>query len=257
MAAGAVAALLAPLGLAAPALWAMELSAQWILFVSHWVASLDGAVTPIVQPGPWVIPLITLAGIWLIVWRSRLRFAAVFPMVFAFGLWAMAERPQVLISSDGSLVGLMGTEGRALSVPRGAGFVATNWLQQDGDLTPQSEAALRIGFEGPDSARDFTVAGWRFRALRGKTAAAGLARACAEADVVILPSSVDPIDPAPTDCLLIGRQILDRSGALALHVTSTEISLIPARDAARLWLSARPILADRVLQRPERRLAAQ
>jgi competence protein ComEC len=62
MAAGAMAALLAPFGLAMPALWLMELAARWILFVAHWVAGLDGAVTPIPAPGPWAVPLIAAAG---------------------------------------------------------------------------------------------------------------------------------------------------------------------------------------------------
>ena len=52
MAAGAIAALLAPIGIAGPALWVMERAGAWILFIAHWVAGLEGAVTPIVQPGP-------------------------------------------------------------------------------------------------------------------------------------------------------------------------------------------------------------
>ena len=47
MAAGATAALLAPLGLAALPLWIMDLSARWILFIAYWIAGLEGAVTPI------------------------------------------------------------------------------------------------------------------------------------------------------------------------------------------------------------------
>ena len=74
MAAGAMAALLAPLGLSGPALWVMEQAGRWILFIAHWVAGLEGAVTPIVQPGPWVIPLVTLAGAWAdsVAWPAAL-----------------------------------------------------------------------------------------------------------------------------------------------------------------------------------------
>ena len=90
MAAGALAALLAPFGLAAPALWVMELSARWILFVAHWVAGLEGAVTPIVAPGPWVLPLITLAGCWLVLMRGRGRRLAGLPVTVALALWVNA-----------------------------------------------------------------------------------------------------------------------------------------------------------------------
>jgi competence protein ComEC len=44
MAAGVMAALLAPFGAAAPALWVMEMSGAWILAVAHWVAGLDGVL---------------------------------------------------------------------------------------------------------------------------------------------------------------------------------------------------------------------
>jgi competence protein ComEC len=157
MAAGAVAALLAPFGLAGPALWVMELSARWILFIAHWIAGLEGSVTPIVAPGPWALPLITLAGCWAVLMRGRARLVAIMPMVVGLSLWAMTERPPILISSDGALVGVMGAEGRALSAAKGAGFTAESWLEKDGDLAVQEEAYQRTGFSGPKGARLFTL----------------------------------------------------------------------------------------------------
>lgn len=157
MAAGAVASLLAPLGLAGPALWVMEISARWILFVAHWIAGLDGSVTPIVAPGPWVLPLITLAGCWVVLMRGRARLVAIMPMIVGLGLWAMTERPPILISSDGALVGVTGAEGRVLSSAKGAGFTAQSWLEKDGDLALQEEASRRAGFSGPKGARVFSL----------------------------------------------------------------------------------------------------
>lgn len=257
MGAGAVAALLAPIGLSAPALWVMEQASRWILYISEWVAGLDGAVTPIVQPGPWVIPIITLAGIWAIVWRGKIRWLAVAPMALGFGLWIAAERPQILISDDGNLVGLLGETGRALSVPRGGGFVAQNWLQSDGDLTAQIDAAARDGFSGPKEARDFSISGWRFRALRGKSAGQDLARACAEVDVVIVPTAVEPAADPPKHCLLIGRDVLDQAGTLAIAVTENAITLTPSRNAARIWMSQRPVLTERRFSKPLKQISAQ
>jgi competence protein ComEC len=77
MAAGVVAAILAPFGLAAPALWVMEGAAAWILAVAHWIADLDGAVTGIPAPSAAVLPLITLGGLWLLVWQGRRRWLGV------------------------------------------------------------------------------------------------------------------------------------------------------------------------------------
>ena len=256
MAAGAMAALLAPLGVAGPALWVMELAARWILFVAHWVAGLQGAVTPIIQPQDWVMPVIALAGIWLLVWRGIWRWLAVLPLVLAFGGWSLAARPQLLIASDGGLVGLMGGQGRALSVAKGGGFVAQNWLQGDGDLADQQSAAARQGFDGPPSARRFQIAGWRGIALRGKAAEALMQSACAEADLVILPAAIPPPAAPPQGCVLIGRKMLDATGALALTLHPDYLQITPSRFGARIWMSPRPALRDLRIAKPQRSIAA-
>ncbi len=260
MAAGAVAALLAPIGLAAPALWVMGLAARWILLVAHWIAGLEGAVTPIVAPGPWVLPLLTLAGCWLVLMAGRARALAVLPMALGLGLWAMAERPVLLVSSDGSLAGLAGPEGRALSAAKGAGFTAGNWLEKDGDLATQEEAFARGGFSGPKTARLFQLQGGSADCPPGQPCAKALtgviltgkspdlAGACARADVVILAGYAD--GAAPQGCALIDRTLLQKTGALAFRPNAEAWQIIPAARAGRIWmgqtaLPALPLLKSR------------
>jgi competence protein ComEC len=250
MAAGAMAALLAPFGLAAPAYWLMEASSRWILFVAHWVAGLDGSVTPIIAPGPLVIPMITLAGVWAILWRGPWRFAAAAPMALAFGLWGLTTRPDLLISSDGSLAGLMTPAGRALSAPRGAGFAAESWLQDDGDFTTQPDAATRPGFDGPKTARSFQLGDWRGVVLAGKAAPQAATAACAAFDLVILPASQLPPEPAPQGCVLIDRALLAKTGALSAGVADSTLTLTPARWAQRIWMGPKPVLEVRRFAKP-------
>lgn len=257
MAAGAVAALLAPIGLAGPALWVMEQAGRWILFIAHWVAGLEGAVTPIVQPGPWVMPLITFAGIWAVLWRGRARWAAVAPLVLGLALWASTTRPSLLISSDGALVGLMGAQGRALSVARGAGFTADNWLQDDGDLAVQAEAYARAGFSGPKGARAFELDGWRGVALSGKAAGEALVHACAQADLVVMPAAVAPVAPQSKYCIVIDRTMLDQTGALAFSVQDGRLLVQPTRASQRIWMAYKPIWQDRSLAKPRALMAGQ
>lgn len=257
MGAGAVAALLAPVGLAAPALWVMELSARWILYIAHWVAGLDGAVTPIVTPGPWVLPLMTLGGAWAIFWRGRIRLAGVLPVALGVLLWVGAERPVLLVSGDGRLAGIMGPQGRALSSSRGAGFAAESWLEDDGDLATQKIAATRDGFTGPPEARAFDLQGWRGVMLSGKTASENLGPACASHDIVILPAAAEPVTPRPSSCLILDREVLDRSGAISLAVHDGKLHITAARKSSRLWVGPKPVWPEAVLAEPQDLIALQ
>jgi competence protein ComEC len=232
MPAGAVAALLAPIGLAGLPLWAMEQGARWILFVAHWIGGLEGSVTAIPAPGPWVLPLFTLGSLWLILWRGRVQWAGIAPVLIALALWVAAERPLLLVSGDGKLLGLDGPEGRALSAARGGGFAAENWLQNDGDLTEQKEAAARTGFSGSKGELWFDLAGLRAVALSGKGAAAKLAKACAGADLVIL---AEDVETRPDGCTLIDRRMLWATGPLAIWHEGDGFRIDRAKQAARLW----------------------
>jgi competence protein ComEC len=232
MPAGAVAALLAPFGLAALPLWVMEQGARWILFVAHWIAGLDGSVTAIPAPGPWVLPLFTLGSIWLILWRGRVQAVGAVPVLAAFALWVLADRPALLISGDGRLLGLVGPEGRALSAPKGGGFAAENWLQNDGDLIEQSLAAERPGFEGPKGERWFDLAGLRAVALSGKGAESKLVEVCEGADLVIL--AAEAASP-PKTCALIDAAILSATGPLAIWREGGNLAIKRTKGARRLW----------------------
>ena len=255
MAAGAVATLLAPLGLAAPALWVMDVSARWILFIAHWVAGLDGSVTPIMEPGAGVLPLIAFAGLWAVLWRGRVRWVAMLPAAVGLALWAGATRPVMLISGDGALVGLWGPDGRALSSARGAGFAAKTWIENDGDLALPEVAALRSGFSGAKGARAFDIAGWQGIILGGKGATAALPAACATADLVIMPAAAAPVTPAPAGCLLIDRTVLDETGALSAEVLSDTLIMHPTRTVRRIWMSPDPVRAPMVLHKADIKLA--
>lgn len=232
MPAGAVAALLAPFGLAALPLWVMEQGARWILFVAHWISGLEGSVTAIPAPGPWVLPLFTMGSLWLILWRGRVQLLGVLPVLAALVLWVTAERPLLLVSGDGRLLGLDGAKGRALSSPKGGGFAAENWLQNDGDLADQVAAAERPGFDGPKGERWFDLAGVRAVALSGKGAEEKLDEVCRSAGLVILAADAEA---APEACPLIDAKTLSGTGALAIWHEGDVLRIETTKGARRLW----------------------
>src|SRR5690625_4476837 len=71
----AIAGVLAPFGWAAPALHAMGLGVEAIMWVAHTVADLPGADRPVRAAPVAAILVVTFGGLWLALWRGRMRLA--------------------------------------------------------------------------------------------------------------------------------------------------------------------------------------
>lgn len=225
--AAVVALCLAPLGLEAIGLTPMGWGLAWILGVARTVSELEGSQGYVAGPGPIVLPMMALGMLWLMLWQGRARLAGVLPVVAAFAIWSQAQRPDVLVADTGGLVGVMTNEGRALSKPRGAGFVAQNWLENDGDGADQGNAALRWpGAAG--KVRVMTAGTAEIIHVIGKTGAAQIS-SCTESQVVI--ASVPLRLDGPCD--VFDSKRLLRTGSLAI----TDKGITTARQAAgqRLW----------------------
>jgi competence protein ComEC len=234
----------------------MGLGSQWILAVAAWVAGLNGSVTGIPAPGWQVLPLIALGALWVLLWQGRVRALGAAPLVLGLVLWALSTRPPVLISGDGVLVGLMGPEGRALSAPKGARFVASSWLEDDGDLADQATAAARSGFEGPARERRFAIGGLSAVQLKGKGAEDRLASACASADVVILAARAADVPPG---CTVIDADMLRGTGTLAIWPEGDGMRLMATDAVRRLWTGPgpRPSVTDRMATLADQERAGQ
>jgi competence protein ComEC len=232
MPAAVLAAVLAPVGLHEIGLWLMRPGIEWIIFVAHSVAALPGAASYVPSPPPLAMPLMALGGLWLILWQGRARAAGLLPMAAAMALWLGTTRPDLLVAGSGGLVGVMTEEGRALSKPRGDGFTAESWLENDGDRVAQEEAHARAGFAGEPGALSFPFGAGIAVHLAGRGAAERVAAACAAADLVILAASVE----APEGCRLIDGESLARTGTVALYAEGAGFRTVTVRD----WIGRRP-----------------
>lgn len=250
--AAVLALLLSPFGLEALGLWIMGGGLAWILWVSETVAGLEGARGYVPEPGPWVLPVMALGALFTILWRGRIRVVGVAVVGGALVLWHMGERPAVLIADTGGLVGVMTPQGRALSKEKGAGFVARNWLENDGDAVDQAWAAGRW-------ARD--AAHWLDGSvvhLSGKRALAGFT-GCDPGQIVVVNGTFEQ-DVAPANCLLLDQATLRKTGAVAIIRQGGTAQLVTARDLTgdRMWSGwtkyAQPVLR---LDPKTRRIAHQ
>ena len=231
---------LAPFGLGWDGLAVMEPAILWILGVAHWIAGLDGALSHVRAPGAAVLPLLSLGVLWVLLWRGGrwVRGLGMIPAAAAFVLWAGAERPVVLISDSGGLVGVMTPAGRVLNKSRGEGFAAQIWLENDGDGAAQATAFARIGFTGGKGNLRFQVADQAFTLLSGRGAAARVSDSCTDAAYVILAAKNERgADAFP--CQVIDRTLLRDLGSVAIFDRPEGLKILGARQMAgqRLWNS--------------------
>ena len=228
MPAAVVSALLMPLGLDGVPLWVVGRGLAAILWIAQSVAGLEGARGTVPTPGPVVLPMMALGALFAVLWRGWGRVLGAVPVALALGLWMQTTRPDVLISDDGALVGVMTEAGRALNKQRGGSFVAGVWLENDGDAALQQEAAARW-----DAGRAPVIS---VRALGGKRAAEALTD-CAPHEWVVLNAAPPEGRVASLPCTVLTPASLRRTGAVALYATPDGVRVVTARElsGARLW----------------------
>jgi competence protein ComEC len=228
-------ALGAPLGIAQPALFLVELGCRWTLLVADHVAALDGAAWGVVTPPSAVLPLLTLGGLFVILWRGRARWAGLGPLMVAFILWGGAERPALLVAPSGGVMGVLGPEGRAVSRPTGDAFVVEGWLENDGEVIGQDEAAARPGLARGEREARASVDGLEVLVLRGKRALAAV-EGCGGAGILM----TDQEEGGRRPCLVLDARTLRGTGAVAGWSDAEGLRLVAAEAVAgdRPWTRA-------------------
>lgn len=204
----------------------MGKGSEWILFVARRIAEIDGAVTGIMAPPSWVLPVMTLGLIWAVLWQGRARLGGLAVVGLSLWSWSQAERPALLVSADARLAGLMGVEGRALSKAVGGGFAAKTWLENDGDLAAQADAAARAGFQAVPEGQRFTLGATTGILLSPRFVTEG--RDLCELAAIV----VTKAQGGGSGCLLVTADTLGDSGAVAIY---PDLTIIVTRSARRLW----------------------
>jgi len=224
---------LSPFGLWGICLSIAAAGLKWILFVSNEVSQIEGGLGHVVAPAWYMLPVMALGLLFLALTQGRIRWLGVPITAMAFGLWGQTQRPEILVADSGSLMGIMGTDGRALSKAKGNSFVARIWLENDGTPVDQALAAKRRGFSRQERRVRGTLQGWDILLVTGKTALAAV-RGCDGADILITNQILD--DPRP--CTTFDPKILRKTGALGITAgPNGDLFITPARYVAgsRPW----------------------
>nr|WP_036713656.1 ComEC/Rec2 family competence protein [Paracoccus sp. J55] len=247
---GVFAALLAPLGLAQPALWLMGLGTRWMLAVAQWISELEGSVTLVPAAPRLVLPLMAAGAAMILLGpvggggrRAFLllrRATGGVLLVASALLWLGAKRPDILISAEGDAVAVMTPAGRAPSKPRGGSFAVANWLEADGDAADQAAAAARPLWQGTASDRwaelgrpDGRVP---IRHLTGKAARGDAETHCPPGGILVADGNLATGAGSPP-CLVLDTAYLRRHGASAIFLGADGLALVSADGTGRgrLW----------------------
>ncbi len=231
MPAAVIAGLLAPLGLAAPAFWVMNLGIEYILQVAAFVAGLDGSLRGIPSGPPASLALVVLGGIFIVLWLGRARLLGIVPVFLGLVIWSQQSRPDILISDNGRLFGIRGAEGLVLNSEKGNSFSADSWLENDGDLADQAAAFARPGMQRSKGYAAMEVARLGSFVYFGSKMPGDRANdACREAAILLAPSLRD----APGGhCLFIGAERLGQDGAMAIRIVDGRPDIEGAKSANR------------------------
>ena len=231
-----LAAVLAPFGLSDWALRAMGWGIEHVLRVAHWVADLPGAVQPIQAAPPIVLGLISLGGLWVILWRGSWRAAGAVGVLAGLIVWSHApDRPGLIIAPDARLIGVMSDKGRALDHERAQGFAAKTWLRRDGDWADQAQAATRAEFARVKGGLSSPLPeGWRLEARWSKRVTPEELQALCQAKTLLVARRGPPVEGP---CVYFGKDELRRYGAISVAFTPEGLTLRKVREPGRwrLW----------------------
>ena len=236
----ALALALDAVGAGGPAWWLAGKSIELILGLAHWTASQPGAVRHVPTMTAAIFALFVAGELWLALWRGRARLWGLMPVAFAtVWLW-LTPPPDLLISSDGQHVGIVGEHEQVISLrDTRSDFVSDNLRELSGlagELLPLDR------WEGADCSRDFCTVilrrggrNWRLLIARSRVRIPErqLAAACERADIVIadrwLPRSCRPL------WLKADGRMLTETGGLAITLASGNVRSVADSQGEHGW----------------------
>ncbi|WP_374295951.1 ComEC/Rec2 family competence protein [Sphingomonas sp.] len=216
----AAALLLDVVGLGAPLWWLVGQALALLLALAHMVAAWPGAVAavPVIPDGAFA--LVVGGGLWLALWRTRIRRAGLVPVVIGLSWALMTPAPDVIVTGDGRHVAVRTAAGLALLRDRTGDYVSDVMAGAGG-----VDGAPLMLSEQPDArcSRDLClvdVAGRRVLATRSayRVPWAALVSACRQADIVVSERTL------PRGCLprwlRLDRRALRETGGVAVTLAN-------------------------------------
>ncbi len=216
-------------GIGGPFWWLAGQALTFLLWIAATVAAAPGAVARLPELPMAAFGLMVCGGLWLLLWRSRGRFAGVPLLIAGIVIAVMTPHPDILITGDGRHMAVRGDTGQfAVLRPRAGDFVREMLAERAGSGEEMADLDSLSGASCSDDACTVRLqrAGrlWRLVATRSVHVLPWrqLVAICAEADIVVsdrrLPAACAP------KWIKADRSLLMKTGGLSISLSSGGVS---------------------------------
>lgn len=237
----ALALLFDVIGAGAPFWWLAGKSLELLLALAHAAAGLPGAVSMMPAMGRGTFALFVMGGLWLALWRGKVRLFGFLPVALGLMLVSQIRAPDLLVSGDGRHVGITGESDGELLVLRES---RSDYARENLAETAGMNGTVRQLDDWPGARcnRDFCALvlerdgrHWQVLMARGTDYVneRELAAACERVDIVIaaryLPRSCQP------QWLKADRGMLERTGGLTIDLGAGKVRTEAENQGSHGW----------------------
>jgi competence protein ComEC len=229
MPAAALSVIAMPFGLESVPLHGMAWGIGVMLAAGRWVSGLPGAVSLVAAWPVGALAVLSLGGLWVLIWRGGWRWLGLLPLGGAIVFAMTTHGPDMLVAGDAMTVAVRGPDGRLGFVDKPHDkYAASAWLQRDGDRRdPLSAPAQGVRCDGFGC-----VLHRKGRIVAISARFAALAEDCMRADIVVAAFDVP-------DCAgpkrVIGRRSALHDGGYAIDFAPLRIESVTQARGLRPW----------------------
>jgi competence protein ComEC len=240
----ALALLFDTVGLGAPFWWLTGQAMAFLLWLARSVAAVPGAQAALASVPMGAFALMIAGGLWLMLWRTRVRIAGLVP--FAAGaFWALATpAPDLIITGDGMHLAVRGNDGTLATLrPRAGDYVRSVLGERAGEIDAMADLDAMPGAVcSVDACRVKLMRGgrgWQVLAIRSRylLPPEQLKADCAAADIAVSDRRLP--DWCAPRWFKADRVLLAETGGLAVDLTRGHVETVRAGEGAHPWVVGR------------------
>jgi len=230
------------IGIGAPLWWLTARALDLLLWLAHATASAPGAVAALPAMPGGAYALVIAGGLWVALWRTRVRWAGALPFAIGMGWALLTPPPDLLVTGDGRHLAIRMASGEMALLRDRAGDYTRSVL---GENSGAEDTALLLLSDAPGArcSPDLCLVDigsgsrrWRVLATRSFYLVpwGEMVAACRAADVVVSERRLPP--GCVPHWLRLDRETLARTGGVAIRFADANVRTVRS-GGGHPWLA--------------------